>query len=348
MKKLLLFFAALLPCFLAFSQEADDTGRSVDVQFIPRFEYNPYFTPGQSGDGSSGASFGNSSVYTLVEGTLSDHVSFTLSNHWLACTSGDWADVKSLYTSTLYSNAFNWLDIATVDFSFGNWTFTLGKDCIATAGFEYDEWDVDVDYLLVGDTPLLASYLWYNLPSYQWGAKLGYSIGESTALALQMTTSPFGERPFASGLYNYSLQWTGEYGPVNNIWSASIIQRPDGGFEWLWALTQRFAFGDFTAGFDWYNIADVDFGEDDVPCEFIRGNTFRTTLAWAPSDKFDMGLASNVYTRLGDLYGMNAGAFFHYCPIEPIRLHAALGWDKDTSAISIMAGLKVNLHLFRL
>ena len=46
MKKLLLLFAALLPCFLAYSQEADDTGSYVDVQIIPRFEFNPYFTPG--------------------------------------------------------------------------------------------------------------------------------------------------------------------------------------------------------------------------------------------------------------------------------------------------------------
>ena len=81
MKKLLLLFAALLPCFLAYSQEADDTGSYVDVQIIPRFEFNPYFTPGGSGDGSSGYSFGNSSLYTLVEGAISDHVSFTLSNH---------------------------------------------------------------------------------------------------------------------------------------------------------------------------------------------------------------------------------------------------------------------------
>lgn len=347
MKKLLLIFAALLPCFLAFSQEADDTGSYVDVQIIPRFEFNPYFTPGKSGDGSSGYSFGNSSIYTHVEGAISDHVSFILSNHWLKATYGGWDETADLYRSTLYSNSTNWLDIATVNFNFGNWSFTLGKDCMATAGFEYDPWDFEVDYMLIGETPVLTSYLWYNLPCYQWGGKIGYGIGDHTSFALQMTTSPFGERPFASGLYNYSLQWKGNYGPLSNIWSASALQRPDGGFEWLVALSQRVEVGDFTLGLDWYNMVDLDYDEDDCPVELLKGNTIRPVVSYSPSDKFDMGATANIYTRLGELYDLNAGAFFHYYPIETIQLHAGMGWDLNTAALTAMIGVKVNLHIFQ-
>ncbi|MBO4743279.1 MAG: hypothetical protein J5533_06555 [Bacteroidales bacterium] len=343
MKKLLLLFAALLPCFLAHSQEAEGNGAYAEFQVIPRFEFNPYFTPGQTGDGSSGYSFGNSSIYTLVEGAFSDNVSFTLSNHWLS------TDLAGLYTSTFYSNACNWLDILTFDFSLGNWTFTVGKDCIATAGFEYDAWDVDTDYLTVEDKTLMASYLWSGLPSYQWGGKVAYGIGEHTSLALQMTTSPFGERPFASGLYCYSGKWDGNYGPFSNMWSASAVQRPDGGFEWLVALTQRVELGDFTAGLDWYNVADVDFGpEGDTPCEFVKGNTFRPVLEWAPAEKWDCSLVSNIYTRMGELYDLNVGTAFHYRPLEAIQLHAALGWDLYSNAISAMAGIKVNFTFLSL
>lgn len=347
MKKLLLFFAALLPCFLAHSQEAEEVGRYAEFQLIPRFEFNPYFTPGQTGDGSSGYTFGNSSIYTLVEGAFSDHVSFTLSNHWLAACTPGWDDTANLYRNTLYSNGNNWLDIATVAFNFGNWTFTLGKDCMATGGFEYDNWDVDVDYLLAGESVLLASKLWYNLPSYQWGGKVGYSFNEDNTLSLQMVTSPFGERPFASGLYAYSLKWDGGFGPLSNIWSASAVQRPDGGFEWLVALTQQVELGDFTLGFDWYNVADVDYDDDDAPCEFLRGNTFRPRVAYAPTEKFDCSLVSNIYTR-GGLYDLNVGAAAHYIPLEGIQLNAALGWDWGMQAITAMAGIKVNwtfLHL---
>lgn len=343
MKKLLFVFAALLLCFLAHSQEAEGTGSYAEFQVIPRFEFNPYFTPGRSGDGSSGSSFGNSSVYTLLEGAFSDHVSYTLSNHWFG------PDPKPLYSGTLYSNCNNWLDIAKLDFTFGGFTITLGKDCMASGGFEYDAWDVDVDQLLIGETTLLASYLWYNLPSYQWGASVGYSFGEHTSLRAQMTTSPFGERPFVSGLYTYSLQWSGNYGPVSNIWSGSAVQRPDGGFEWLIALSQRAELGDFTLGFDWYNMVDVDYGIDgETPCEFIKGNTWRPSVSYAPVEQFDLALIGNIYTRMGGLYDLNLGTVFHYRPTEPVQLHAGFGWDLNTKACSAMFGIKVNFSVFSL
>ena len=343
MKKLLLFFAALLPCFLAHSQEAEENGRYAEFQVIPRFDFNPWFStqPQTGGDASSGYSFGNTSIYTLVEGALSDNVSFTVSNHWLSL------DPAALYTSTLHSNTNNWLDIATVGFSFGNWSFTLGKDCIASGGFEYDAWDVDVDYMLAGENPLLVSNLWYNLPSYQWGAKAGYSFNEDNTLYLQMVTSPFGERPFASGLFAYSLKYDGGFGPFANMWSASAVQRPDGGFEWLVALAQQVELGDFTIGFDWYNIADVDFDDEEAPCEFLRGNTFRPRVSYAPSEKFDCQLVSNIYTR-GGLYGLNAGAAVHYHPLEWLQVHGALGWDWGMNAFTAMAGVKVNFTFLSL
>ncbi|MBQ5363821.1 MAG: hypothetical protein IIU09_02390, partial [Bacteroidales bacterium] len=123
--------------------------------------------------------------------------------------------------------------------------------------------------------------------------------------------------------------------------------RPDGGFEPLVALSQQVELGDFVAGFEWYNAADVDFDDEDCACELLRGNTFRPRVSWAPSEKFDMGVVSNIYTRMGALYDLNAGAFFHYFPIEAIQLHAALGWDLNSAALTAMAGIKVNLHIFQ-
>ena len=349
MKKLLLLFAATLPCFLAHSQEAEGTGRYAEFQLIPRTEFNAYFAPGNSDDGSSGFNFGSTSIYTLLEGAFSKNVSFTLSNHWAAMTTWGLDDTANLYKSTLYSNTNNWLDIATVGFSFGDWTFTIGKDCIASGGFEYDDWDVDVDYLLVDDVPLLVSNLWYNLPSYQWGAKVGYSFGEHTDLTLQMVTSPFGERPFASGLFCYSGKLVGSYGPYSNSWSASAVQRPDGGFEWLITLANNIEFADvFTVGFDWYNIADVDFDLEGSPCEFIKGNTFRPTFSWAPEDWFDCKVVANIYERGGELYDLNVGSAYHFHINDFLQANAAVGWDLFTKSFAVMAGVKANITLFSL
>lgn len=360
MKKLLLLSAALLLCSLAHSQEAEEKGSYADFQLIPRFEFNPYFTPGQTGDGSSGYTFGNSSIYTLIEGAFSEHVSFVLNNHWFGMTNFGFGDAAGLYRiedasgkyhpNLFYSNRANWLDLAYFNFNFGNWTFTVGKDCIASGGFEYDAYDVEVDYLTAPDGKILmASNLWYNLPSYQWGAKVAYGIGEHTTLALQMLTSPFGERPFSSGLFSYSLKWDGNYGPFSNMWSVTALQKADRSFDWLIALAQQVELGNFTLGFDWYNLNDVEYGDDDTPCALLPGNTFRPSVAFAPSDKFNVKLVGNLYTEPGSgLSDVNAGLSFHYLPIEMLQLHAACAWDMTTKAVSAMAGVKMNLTFLSL
>ena len=351
MKKLLLLSAALLLCSLAHSQEAEENGRYAEFQLIPRIDFNPYFTPGSSGEASSGFTLGNTSIYTLLEGAFSEHVSFTLSNHWVAVNTPGFQETADLYRSTLYSNTNNWLDVLTFDFSFGNWTFTLGKDAILTGGYEFDEWDVDCDELFVADDKLLyGSYLWYNLPAYQWGAKVSYAVQDHTTLALQMVTSPFGERPFASGLFSYSGMLTGSYGPFSNKWSASALQRPDGGFEWLVALANQVEFADdFIFGFDWYNCVDVDYGFDgEAPVELIKGNTFRPSLAWAPTEQIDCKLVGNIYSRARALYDANVAAAFHYHPFEFLHVSALLGYDFFSKTIAASVGVKANITLFSL
>ena len=84
MKKLLLSFAALLLASLALSQEADDFGSYAEVTLIPRLELNPSIPA----DTESGIGFGNSSFYTLFEGSISEHLSWTVANHWLHVTDG--------------------------------------------------------------------------------------------------------------------------------------------------------------------------------------------------------------------------------------------------------------------
>ena len=70
MKKLVVFAASMLSCFLVYSQEADDSGRSVGLSFIPRIDL------------STGSTLGDSSFYTLVEGDINEYFSFSICNHW--------------------------------------------------------------------------------------------------------------------------------------------------------------------------------------------------------------------------------------------------------------------------
>ena len=156
MKKILLSSAALLLCFLAHSQGAKSTGSSAELTVIPMLELA---AGSGASDNSSGFSLGNSSLYTSFEGSLSEHFSWFVVNHWLS--GADFEDPWWPYNSLGYSSTTNWLDFCRADISAGNWVFSLGKDMISTGGMEFDDWDWDIRYGL-------SSPLWNELPSYQW------------------------------------------------------------------------------------------------------------------------------------------------------------------------------------
>ena len=93
MKKLLVTAASMLLCFLALSQEANELGgSSAELSVVARGEY------------LYGDPLGNSSLYTLLDGSISEHFSYSIANHWLS------SDPVSLYTNTFRSDDVNWLD----------------------------------------------------------------------------------------------------------------------------------------------------------------------------------------------------------------------------------------------
>ena len=95
MKKILVVCAALLlPCFLVRAQEADDTGTGVGLSVIPRLDLS--FDDGQF-------TLGNSSIYTLFEGNITEHLSFSVENHWAGFydVSDIFGATKELYQNTL-------------------------------------------------------------------------------------------------------------------------------------------------------------------------------------------------------------------------------------------------------
>ena len=71
MRKPFVIAAMLLCCSLAIAQEADELGGSnAELSVIARAEY------------LYGDPLGNSSLYTLLEGNISDNLSYTVINHW--------------------------------------------------------------------------------------------------------------------------------------------------------------------------------------------------------------------------------------------------------------------------
>ena len=165
---------------------------------VPRAEYSPYFVPS---DKSWHHNFGHTGLWTVFDGNLGEHFSFSVANHWLNIYES-FGDTKDLYKNTWRTDETNWVDWANVSVHFGQFSITLGKDYIHLGTFENDAYDFD-------SHGVMNSLLWNNYQVYQWGGSLNWtSSDESTKLMLQMTTEQIMGKPFASkklGDYVYSL-----------------------------------------------------------------------------------------------------------------------------------------------
>lgn len=330
MKKLLFLTAAMLLSFLAHSQEAESTGSYAELTVVPFFEFVPNY---DFSENKLGANFGNTSIYTLFEGAFSDNVSWTLINHWFSLS--DTEDIWWPYKYIGYSDTSNWLDYCVVDFAFNNWNISLGKDCISIGSYEYDEWDWDIP-------SSMASPMWWGLASYQWGAKVAYTLKDgSTTFGLQMKTSPFGEHPFGSGLWAYSADWIGEYGWFDCHWAVSALQHDKSVFTGLVTLAQRATFDNWKIVLEYNNFLgnepEIGFGES------FRYGTYIPSVTYSVSDAFSLtakGIFAQDLTQLG--------AFANWYPIkdsDALRVHAALSYETVAKIISLNVGIRYNIGI---
>jgi len=323
MKKFAVLFAALLQCFLAYSQEAESGNEESSAQLliIPRLDVNPYLKVSQEGE--SGIDMGDSALYTLFEGELGDSpFSYSVANLWLN------TDPAPLYSNTLRTDELNWLTWAYINYTAGSFDFTLGKDSMSVGTYEIDAYDFD------SYSPISSSF-WNDLQVYQWAAKLGYTLpDESLYLSLQASTSPFGEKPFSSGLYAYTAHVDAYLGDNSLMMSASKMQT---GAEdwWLLALGDTMELGDITLGIDAYNASfgGVRFGSDEHFSHF----------ALAPSVRFDSSeklsvMLKGIYENTLSDNQFTIGALAEYYPIEgsrDLRLHGVMAHNCGTLYLSL-------------
>ena len=333
MKRLLVVCAAsLLPCFLVSAQEADNSGRSVELSVIPRLDLNPVFFTDEGGGGEF--TLGNTSLYSLFEGNITENLSFSVCNHWAAFDTvrdGFFDSTKQLYQSTFHSDNTNWVDWAYLTYSVGNFAFTLGKDMVTTGGLEFDDYDFEVH-------PSLVSSFWQNFSCYQWGAKAAFTTpSEGDTFSFQFST--------ASKLFNYSLEWRGEHGPLETIWSATAVGTEPGEFQPVFALGQRLNFDTFSVGLDAFSIVG---DELDI---MRKGITIMPSVTYSPSEKFTI-LAKGGYENYAselveDLTFKRwwGGLAFHWFPIENLRVHAVASYDHAFSFVSLTAGVLYHISI---
>lgn len=337
MKKTLFSIAAVLLGFLAHSQEAESLDRFAEVSVITRLDANPAYN---SADSEFGFDLGNTSIYTLFEGSLSEHFSWTVANHWFHAESD--GEYGWPYKYLGHSDSTNWLDYFKLDLGLGNWGLTLGKDMIATGGFEYEDWDWDI-------YPVFSSPLANSMSCYQWGSTLSYTtLSGMSNFSAQMTTSPFGEHPFSSGLWAYSAKWRGEYGAFSNIWSASALETAKGEYMYIFWLGQQVCLDSWIATLDLSNAYGSD---EDFSSSALHGGTAALTVKYAPSDRFNASLRGSCVLS-GDKETVpdhwTVGGIAEFYPLkesDDLRLHALLSYNSLLSQVTFSVGARYNLRL---
>lgn len=313
MKKLSLLLAVVLPLLPLNAQEAANAGESLgSLKLITRLDLAPVFSP----EGTT-MTLGSTLLFTDLMLTPSEHVGIHIVNQWMSYPSLNKDVLKeqtTLYTNLGRSDYLNWLNTLSVNFHFGGWTFALGKSSILVDSYEYNI----LDYLTHMS---LATEFWMNVQPYQWGGAAYYTTPSGKSMfGASARTSPYGERPFASGLFTYGAEWIGRYGWFSNIWQFSAIEKSKGSFEPVVSLGQKATIGDFAIGFDWINrLGDWDL-------VLIKGNAF--TLRGEYDDSNDWKVtATAIYETCATFRSVKAGAVVEYFPLPEGRRDLRLAFS---------------------
>ena len=344
MKRLLVLLVATLGYFCTYAQEVKEDSRIPDFVVTPRFDVNPY-APIKGG--YSGFDFGNSSLYTFLDGSVGNF-SYSLCNHWISTST------PSLYQNAFRSDDVDFIDWLTLSYQVGRFNFTVGKDMLAIGTWELDYYDVDIHSTLV-------SPFWHKIAIYQWGGAVDYTTkDESTNLRFQFGTSPFGERPFASKLFVYSLDWRGEYGCYAPIWSVNFVEYERGKFVNLIALGNAFYMGDFTLEVDYTNRATS------VKKFFNQEFSVGAQLLYNYKDKVEVFAKGGYESYNSDIFAYEddvwfipfdnspcprywyAGGGVHYFPLREsrdLRLHAVVAYNNFAKSVSMTFGATYHFNL---
>lgn len=334
MKKLAIVAAGLSCCFLANSQE-------LEVRLIPRVDVNTIIPA--SKDASWDVDFGNTSFYTLVEGTFAENFSYSVENHWLSIygyqTPG--SDIADLYTNSLRTDSGTWLDWANITYTLGTnkggaFDFTLGKMPFTIGSYEIDAYDFDSYFQL-------NSNFWNNTQSYQWGGKIGYTTpSESTSIYLQATTSPAGGMLFRDKQYGaYGLSLYGDYGCFAPIYSINFVQYAKGSYENIIGLGNQFYVGDLTLGLDYVTRARS-------VKHFFEQNLTLTATAQYSWDKVDLFGKFGYELVEGTGNYLFGGAGVNWYPLKnskELAVHAVISANNWINTVSVNLGVIYNFVL---
>lgn len=221
MKRLIAASAAvLLSAFPLISQTVSETTEATEeeetgltLSLIPRLD-GSILNYNQPEGNITSWTLGNSILYSILDGNITDNLSVYACFHLLA------PDPSWLYTNTFHSDECSWLDMLSLTYSLGNFDISLGKENLAFGGFEQDA-DICDPYLD------LSTNSWHSIQSFLWGGRLAYNFGEEQNIFFQGLASPFSVYPFQDKLFCATVGWNGCIGNYETMWSFGNMKTGD-------------------------------------------------------------------------------------------------------------------------
>ena len=118
------------------SSSGEDVANENVVDYVPEISLDARYGYKHQSSGKMGA-FSGDNFLLNVDGKIGKHFSYSF-NHSLK---------SSIDEGSTFFDATNWL---TLSYELGNFTFTAGKDALMVGSFEYDAYELDCYYDMLG------------------------------------------------------------------------------------------------------------------------------------------------------------------------------------------------------
>ena len=208
----------------------------ISVKFDARFDWQSSFTHNADAKPSYASNFNGRYLMFVLDGNISPKFSYSLRYRMIHPNqnSASWYDV---YKAT------DWANLTYRPTK--NWEITAGKMLVFYGSYEFDYNPLDV-------------YMWSG-----WGGRVGcfqfgvlgkYITNDGrNNILFQINNSPFADPLSLVAMYSYAVQWNGNFGVFNALYSDNLIEYQPGRFINYISLGNQFNFGPVKFELDYMN-----------------------------------------------------------------------------------------------
>jgi hypothetical protein len=205
------------------------------VKFDARFDWQSSFTHNADAKPGYASNFNGRYLMFMLDGNISPKFSYSLRYRMIHPNhENSWRGVF---------NATDWAHLTYRPTK--NWEITAGKMLVFYGSYEFDKNPLDV-------------YMWSG-----WGGRVGcfqfgvlgkYITNDGrNNILFQINNSPFADPLSLGAMYSYSVQWNGNFGVFNALYSDNLIEYQPGRFINYISLGNQFNFGPATIEIDYMN-----------------------------------------------------------------------------------------------